>query len=77
MPPTGMNRPSADAGLDAFEQVGVAFLEPCEMLGGAHHVGEVRVDIHQRERIGYGAPDLAFGFAHRPQPCGVDMRVTH
>ena len=47
------------------------------MLGGAHHVSEVRVDIHQRERIGYGAPDLALGFAHRPQPCGVDMRVTH
>ena len=65
-----------DALLHAREKLGAVLLQPGVLLGGAHRVLELRILVHEGEGVGDGAGHLAAGLAHRPQPCGVDVRVA-
>lgn len=69
--------PSAlgDALLDAVEQGGCVLLEVGVLLGLRADEGDARVVVHDLERVGPGADDLAAGLADGPEPGGVDVGV--
>ena len=77
MPPTGTNRPVGDALADAGEQLGLVLAHPRVLLGRRAANTSSSSVVHQLQRVGERAGDLADGLAHRPQPRRVDVRVAH
>ena len=61
---------------DAAEQLRVELLHPGQLLGGGAGEHKVGILIHQGHHVGERPGALADGFAHRPQPGGVDVGVA-
>ena len=61
---------------DAREQLGLVLAHPRVLLGRRRREHQLVVGLHQLQRVGERAGDLADGLAHRPQPRRVDVRVA-
>ena len=60
-----------------FVKVGVALFEPYPHLRLGLREDEVVVFLYVAQLICESSRDFTFGFAQRPQPCEVDMRVSY
>ncbi|MDQ0822622.1 hypothetical protein QFZ69_003501 [Arthrobacter sp. V1I7] len=68
------------AGLDLFpdapEQLRVIFLDPGQLLGRGAGKHEPGILVNERDHVGERPGALADGLPHRPQPGGVEMRMS-
>ena len=67
---------AGDLGPDPFEEFGVVVPDPGELLGRRAGEDEPGVLVHQSHHRGERPGALADRLAHRPQPRGVDVRMT-
>ena len=66
-----------DPGAQPLEELGVAVLDPGVLLRRRARERDLVVRVHEGQHVGDRARHLALRLPHRPQPRGVDVRVTH